>query len=595
MSQLGVVELGFLEPSAPGEGEASPSMTAYNEAVLADSPYAYWAMETAAGNEKDLTAGKRDGVYTGEVTRTQAPLISTGNSVLFNSSLSTGKMEATGGSVSGTFTVEVWVKQAELPGYPHGYVLGSRAVGHDNSFDLTIGNESIASNVGSGTGWIETGMTTGAPAVKAGARIHLVAVVKPEKIDWYTNGAIAGTHGMPAGTPLLWDATHPVTIGLANQEANDGKKMDVDEVAIYAGALSAERILAHYNIGIGSTVVPAAVTMSGAGELKATASVTSGALPSYTAAVTADNPYAWFHMNASAGTTEVDAGSNKQNATYVETTGGELKLSQAGIIGRGEDTSVGFNPGLNHKCRLQFPTAGEAKGKFSFECWLYPTELETERQVLDTSAALPGLKIELVAGVSPEGAYVRVEVGDGSAAVMTVTSAAEVITRNAWHHLVVTMDEAAGIKVYVNGAVVAEEAKALASALMWNATCVPRLAHAVAVSGAYYRGRGDEVAVYSSVLSGARVKIHYEAGITVPPSEVVRPGKLPNEASPPPERLASNLGATTVTPKAMPVLTVSTRQVAAAVSPPPERMVATSQVAATVATRQTNAEVGTYV
>lgn len=220
----------------------------YKEEVLADSPVSYWRMDAASGTaETDLGSGGHNGTYSGQFALKE-PGIPGGegdSGVLFNSSLKTGRMEATNsGSVSGNWTVEIWAKYSTLRNSDK--LLSTRKTG-EHSFDIGVeASGAVHADIGNGTVWLTTAANSGTGAVTKEVWNHIVLAATETGYKIYVNGKLNG-EGSYSGVPLLWNSEHSVFVaGLSETEYSSST---IDEVAIYSTALSKTRVEAHYSAG----------------------------------------------------------------------------------------------------------------------------------------------------------------------------------------------------------------------------------------------------------------------------------------------------------------------------------------------------------
>jgi len=146
---------------------------------------------------------------------------------------------ATTGSLTGTFTVELWAN----PNDPTNFLglFGSRGP-VDYSFDFVFrnGNE-VHGDIGNGSSW----MTVDADAYLAystGVWHHIAYVVTSTTYSIYLDGSLAGLGAVGAGGALLYDSNHNLAIG--DWGAGDSGSMNglIDEVRIWSTARSASEI-----------------------------------------------------------------------------------------------------------------------------------------------------------------------------------------------------------------------------------------------------------------------------------------------------------------------------------------------------------------
>jgi hypothetical protein len=228
-------------------------------------------------------------------------------------------------------------------------------------------------------------------------------------------------------------------------------------------------------------------------------------LDEYKKVVEEDTPYAWWRMTATSGSTETDQGSIKSNGTYENT--GELKLKEAGIPGGGsEQYAASFNTGGTHTARMKPTNSGSVSKKWTMEAWIKPTELKETLAIVTRGSG--GTSFDCIVRVSGD---ININIGNGSSWLVLNAAAGVAIKANEWTHVVVNIEES-GWAFYINGIKKGSESVTLTNALLWDATHVPNIGWLEAAS--YMIGLIDEVAIYTTPLSAARIKTHYEVGIT---------------------------------------------------------------------------------
>ena len=147
---------------------------------------------------------------------------------------------AVGGSsaISGTFTVELWVKPADLARVP-GF-LGSRTP-NDYAFGIQLlGGNQIHAVIGNGSSWATTSADAPCPST-AGSWICLACVVTPTNYAVYVNGQPAGSNTYSPTVPVLRDANHQLFIGWSGF-GSEFFKGEIAQVRIWNVALKPRRI-----------------------------------------------------------------------------------------------------------------------------------------------------------------------------------------------------------------------------------------------------------------------------------------------------------------------------------------------------------------
>jgi len=259
------------DPSGTGPGGLAP----YPSSVLALNPIAYWRLnETEQGNGDDGVvafdyAGGNDGIYTNmeldytPYNQTADPSdTSAGFGLLNPNNCDVGGIgqnldfAAPAGS-NAEFSVECWVQfdNSDANGslISKGYGNGGEEFALDNN-----GSSGFRFLVRSAAGTLYTAQSTFTPSGSfPSAWYHMVGVCDEANglLSLYTNGQLAATAAIPAGSGILSDTTYPMIIGarsssLANAEAGNNNNQDVgwiNDVAVFNYALNSSQVANQYN------------------------------------------------------------------------------------------------------------------------------------------------------------------------------------------------------------------------------------------------------------------------------------------------------------------------------------------------------------
>ena len=221
------------------------------------------------------------------------------------------------------------------------------------------------------------------------------------------------------------------------------------------------------------------------------------AIAGYRAAIGADTPQAWWQLNDAAGASvATDSTANLRNGTPTAVTFGNTTCSVPGL------TSAAFN-GSTSKITTTYNPSGAA---FSVEAWVNLNNL-TQGSSPDiiansvTSSANTGFVLQIT------GSQAQFYVGNGTtnANVLTSTGA---IPATGWVYLVGTYDGTT-VRLYVNG-VQSGTGSALAGSMAAGATNIG-IGFNPSANTDFFAGLIDQVAVYTSTLSQARITAHYQA------------------------------------------------------------------------------------
>jgi hypothetical protein len=223
-------------PSSAASNAVTPTAApAYSSTVLSDQPVAYWRLGETSGTTAVDASGHVNGTYSGGVTLGQPGALSTdtNTAALFNGS--TGVVTApdsTALRLNGAFTIEFWGKQKTfVNSWPGIMIKGSSATangyliwyGSNGALHFKRNNVDLATPAGSFT---------------STAWHYYVVTYDGSTLRWYVDGSAVASKSVvfPANA-----GTAPLQLGRGDQYGNEY----LDEVAIYATALSPTRLGAH--------------------------------------------------------------------------------------------------------------------------------------------------------------------------------------------------------------------------------------------------------------------------------------------------------------------------------------------------------------
>jgi hypothetical protein len=201
----------------------------YFSEVLADAPLAYWRLGESAGTTAaDASGYGRTGTYQNGPALGESGALGTDTDTAARFDGSDDRIDLAGVPALGTtFSIELWLKwDAGADSY-------QTLIGQANgAFSLFIRNDGRLDLFYSATDHHF------APALQPGVWQHVVVSVAAGAATCYLNGASIGTAASVA-TGFQPDR-------IANNTAGDTFKGWLDEVALYATALPAARVAAHY-------------------------------------------------------------------------------------------------------------------------------------------------------------------------------------------------------------------------------------------------------------------------------------------------------------------------------------------------------------
>jgi hypothetical protein len=308
--------------------------------------------------------------------------------------------------------------------------------------------------------------------------VHWVLTRHANVLTLYRNGEqIAQRSDLPATAPATLDGA----IG-AQGNGNYPLYGRIDEVAIYASALSASDVAADYQAAL------------------------SGPAPSILSykdlALREQSLHSYWRLGEPSGTTAIDT-AGASNGTY---TGGTA-LGLPGALVGDADTAAAFNGSAS---KVSLPTLGTV-GDFTIEGWTYLTNTSVTNNTLYGNVGTVRLLARPGAFYTPTAAYAGVWLNGTEYVLQPSANTANPIESANWNTWVYWALTRHGntLTLYRDGLQTGQRTDLPASA---SAT----LAGAIGAQGnGNYplTGRIDEVAIYTSALSAATIANHYTAGV----------------------------------------------------------------------------------
>lgn len=221
--------------------------------------------------------------------------------------------------------------------------------------------------------------------------------------------------------------------------------------------------------------------------------VTIGSNPSYLGEIYNDAPTGFWRLNETAGTAA---------AAFYGTAGtytGTYTLNQSSALFDNR-SSVLFNGSTGY---VTMGNTHEGTNNFTVEAWVYATSVTGVRTIASKQSATRGFAMDLNAGKA------RFTVINSAGTVFSATGTTT-LNLSQWYHVVGVRDNTASrIRIYVNGV---EEANTVISGTLGTSTNGFYIGNNQGFAGRFFQGRIDEVAVYSAMLSPARIIAHSDAG-----------------------------------------------------------------------------------
>ncbi len=475
---------------------------AYPAAVQADAPTFHWRLgETSGPVAADASAGLEPGTAAGTIAYRQAGATPDGNGgVRFDGA--TGYITSETAVPSPTsFTVEAWVNTQTTSG---GRILGfgnSRggldfnanpvnSSNYDKQLYMTNDGRLVFGVYRDGVYQITT-----QGAFNDGQWHHVVGTQGPGGMTLYVDGVRRGRNGQTQnqGYTGFWRVGGDSLGGWPDQPASSYFAGTVDEVAVYPTALPQASVVAHYNATGRTAAVPPSPS------------------DPYGASVVADGPsYFWRLDDAAGSSTAADSSGNEQAGaiTPVVTLGVDGATGAGSRAGRFSGGSAGVAS-----------TTPESPTTYGTELW-FRTTTATGGKLIGFGNAASG-----TSSAYDKHVYMT---DDGHLAFGVYLGSFELLTTpgtyddGQWHQVVAGQGPE-GMTLYVDGALVASNSTSANQQYpgFWRVGGDNLGAWPQRPSTDWFTGDIDEVSVYSTPLTAARVDAHYRAtGRTGPPDSV---------------------------------------------------------------------------
>ncbi len=225
------------------------AVSSYQSAVLADNPVSYWRLGELSGTTAADSVDGNPGTIKGGVTLGAAGALvgDSDTAMTFNGSYAYINITDNANlNITGDFTLEAWAKLASLDGVSRAVVHKGGTSGYSTwQYRLSV----TSGNVWRGTVYIggKSFDVTDSGTPTLNGWDYLVLTRSGSTPTLYVNGVSVAT-GTANGA--LNSGTGILAIGRTGSSSSHYFNGSIDEVAIYGAALSASRILAHYNAAI---------------------------------------------------------------------------------------------------------------------------------------------------------------------------------------------------------------------------------------------------------------------------------------------------------------------------------------------------------
>ncbi|MBI3967642.1 MAG: fibronectin type III domain-containing protein, partial [Chloroflexi bacterium] len=408
------------------------------------------------------------------------------------------------------------------------------------------------------------GQVTAPNALQIGTWQHLAATVAESgAATIYRNGQVVGSGNLPLPRTVTRSSNF---VGRSNWSGDAFFAGRLDEVAIYATALPADRVVAHAEAAIGPPGAPSNVTAL-AGIEKATITwspptgdsrdpileytVTSSAgqrltvpSPATLATLTglaAGTPHTFtVSTRSSKGVSPVSAASNVVTPTappssayplavltdqplgywrfdeseatqaadssgngYTAKYAGTVQTGQPGALRTDSNPTISFDGTDAH---VVLPSGFRSFDRgVTFEAWAFPTASTWSARIVDLGNG-PNAD-NVILSRSEGGTDLRFEIYDGGSLAGQIVAPGALVLET-WQHLVATVDVNGVATIYRNGQPVATGNVPLPQAVTRSSNYVGRSNWS---GDGFFSGRIDEVAIYPAALSAALIQAHYDA------------------------------------------------------------------------------------
>ena len=466
------------------------SVSPYVTSVLEDGAVDYWRMN-GTGSFPDY-AGSADLTATSGVTANPSGAVTGDSDGAADFNGSTGAA-ATTAAIDGpnTFTAEAWFKTTSAAG---GKILGfgNASTGTSSSYDRHVYLDN-AGRLAFGVYNDNVSTIRSASAYNDGQWHQVAAQLSPAGMVLYVDGLKVGA--LPAVTSGqvysgFWRVGGDNLNGWPDQPSSTSLNGTIDEVAIYPTALTVAQVRDHYTASGRTVDTPAAPS------------------DAYGKAVFDDGPSSFWRLNETSGTTAADSSADKAPGIY----SGDVTYGTASNVAGTTGTAVTFN-GTNGTVAATVAIPGPST--YSEEVW-FKTTTTRGGKLIGFGDAQQGTSSNYDRHVYMESSG-QLTFGVYTGQVNTATSP-QSYNDGQWHQAVATQSSA-GMRLYVDGALVGTNAQTQAQGYSgyWRVGGDSSWA-----GDNFFNGALDEAAFYPTALTAEQVGAHYAASpaATAPPAPV---------------------------------------------------------------------------
>jgi hypothetical protein len=429
----------------------------------------YWRLGETSGTTAADSSGAVDGTYTGAHTLGVSGGIAGDTNAALRLAGGYADM-ADNHDFAGTasFSLEAWVRPTTIDGTSRRIV--SKALGGLQGYEFSV-------NSGSGLAFQRIAgstntVTAAAPPLNSWS--HVVATYDGTTMRLYVNGSLSNS---AASALSLLDNAAALRLG-NSALGTDGWAGDLDDIAIYAGALSAAQVQNHFRCGHRYRDV----VLGTAG------------LQSY------------WRLGESSGTTAFDskgtANGAHANGPTLGGVGAPTYANDATIFD-GVDDYIDFGDVHDFAGTASFTVEGWINRGTLGEADKYRW-IATKMSVVDPR---DGWAVSVAPDILGPPSAQRIMFNRIVAGTEHIVLSTTATVAGTWYHFAATYDGTT-MRMYLNGALEASTASALS---LPNTTFPMRMSSAAPPSVHRFPGRLDEIAVYNVALTAAQVAEHYRA------------------------------------------------------------------------------------
>lgn len=489
-SSLALTGASYTSSTANGaDSFGAASAFDYATAVAASSPWAWWRLDETSGPAADSSGnGRAASLSTSGLTRGVDGALTSSTAYAFDGV--SGCLSTTGTHIDPqTFTLELWFRTTSRDG---GLLVGMESTGAQPS-GLTTYDRALfltaAGNVAFGTkpsGYV----TVTSPATYNDGRWHHVAATLGATGQrLHVDGVLVASSANTTAAALVggWHAgCGTVDPGFTGAPSVGHLAADLDEVAVYTTALPAATVAARW--GSGPRRQPHAEAMA------------------------ALDPWAWWRLGETSGTTVADSSGNGRGATAL---GGVTRGAAGAVAG---DAAAAFDGSDDCVVAGGVPTGDPTT--LSLAAWF---RLTAGGGVLmgdsnDTTGDTVTPFTQRVVYLTDAGNLVFGAFAPGTGHV-TVTSPGT-YTDGTWHHVVATLGPG-GQRLYVDGALVGSGGAVTPQTgnsvpFYWHVGCNAIWGWPSEPSTTHVTGLVDEAAVFGRELDAGQVAHLYRSAMAPP-------------------------------------------------------------------------------